>query len=60
MKLIFYCDSGANAHSCKTEVIDLADFGLTEDSWAALPDEERDKYVKEWLRGCLTFGYYEE
>lgn len=49
MKVKFNCDSGANIHSCRTETIDtVADFGMAEGEWEAMPDEDKQKLVEEW------------
>jgi hypothetical protein len=49
MKVTFCCDSGANIHSRRKETVDtVADLGMEEGEWEALPDEEKQKIVEEW------------
>jgi len=33
MKIRFWCDSGANIHSCREEVANIEQLGFTEEEW---------------------------
>ena len=61
MKIKFYCDSGANIHSQREEVIDLGeDWALTVEEWNNM--SEKDKYLmaEEWAWGSgLDIGWVE-
>ena len=65
MKIRFYCDSGANIHSYKEEVVDIADYwGLSEKDarieWDAMTDEEKYEEAEKWeWNGGLDIGYEE-
>lgn len=49
MKVVFCCDSGANIHSRRKEVIDtVVDLGMEEGEWESMSDEDRQKMVEEW------------
>jgi len=60
MKIKLFCDSGANAHSCREEIVDTEEyFGLSTDEWLALSDEEQYEHVQEWTSGYLDIGWTE-
>ena len=48
MKLLFWCDSGANVYSQREEEIELEDWGLTVEQWEAMSEDERYDLAKEW------------
>ena len=49
MKIKFYCDSGANIHSCKIEEFDtVEDYDMEDEEWEALSDDEKYKLAEEW------------
>ena len=49
MKVKFWCDSGANAFACKTEVLDTAkDLGLQEGEWEQMDDDAKHELAMEW------------
>jgi hypothetical protein len=59
MKIRVWCDSGANAFSCKSEVVDLADVGVTEEEWVKLSDEDKEATVKDVALSTLEWGFEE-
>lgn len=59
MKIKFYCDSGANIHSRREEIIDTDDLGLEEGEWETLTDAEKEEHVKDWTSGHLEWGWKE-
>ncbi|MFA5344804.1 MAG: hypothetical protein WC315_00820 [Candidatus Omnitrophota bacterium] len=61
MKVQFFCDSGANIHSChKSGILDtVKDLGLDDDEWEALSDNEKYKLAEEWANNYLEI-YFEE
>ena len=57
-KVKFNCDSGANIHSCRKEVLDtVTDLGLDEGEWEGMDDDERQKIVGEWAWQRLDIFY---
>ena len=57
MKVKFYCDSGANIHSCREEVVDLVEeWGMTKEEWEALNEDEKLELAKEWAYERLDIG----
>lgn len=59
MKVKFCCDSGANIHSLREEVIDTEDFGYTTEQWLALSDNEKQLAAEEWAYERLEI-YWDE
>lgn len=57
----FYCDSGANIHSCRDsgELDTVHDLGLEEGEWEAYSEDEKFEVTKEWANDGLEI-YYEE
>lgn len=59
MKVKFVCDSGANIHSARTEVIDTNDLGYSDEEWEALSDDDKYEMVSDWANNYLSI-YWEE
>ncbi|AUR87465.1 hypothetical protein NVP1101O_054 [Vibrio phage 1.101.O._10N.261.45.C6] len=60
MKVRFFCDSGANIHSCREEVIDLEeDLGISDEEWNSMGEEDQQKEVMEWAWDRLDVGWEE-
>jgi len=48
-KVIFHCNSGANIHSDKSEIVDtVKDLGMEEGEWEDFTEDEKYKTVEEW------------
>ena len=60
MKVKFVCDSGANIHSARTEVIDTEDYGYTDEEWLELSEEQKQEIVEEWANERLQVYFDEE
>lgn len=59
-KVKFFCNSGANIHSCRKQVVDtVKDLGLDEGEWESMSDEEKYKVAEEWAQDRLEI-YWEE
>lgn len=57
-KVRFCCNSGANIHSCRSEVFDtVADLGLEEGEWEEMDEDDREKMVEEWAWDRLEIYY---
>lgn len=60
MKVKFSCDSGANIHSCRYQVLDtVEDLGLDEGEWEAMSEEDKYKIAEEWAWDRLEI-YFED
>ena len=56
----FYCDSGANIHSCRTEELDTEKhLSLLEGEWESMSEDEKYEMAKEWAFEKLDIGYIE-
>ena len=60
MKVKFVCDSGANIHSARTEVVDTEDYGYTDKEWLELSEEQKQEIVEEWANERLQVYFDEE
>lgn len=61
MRVKFYCDSGANIHSCREETLDtVKDLGLDDGEWEGFSEEEKYEQVKDWMNDRLEYGLIEE
>ena len=57
MKLRIWCDSGANAHSCREETHNIEDLGMTEADWDAMTDAEKEAFAKDIALDRLDWGF---
>lgn len=53
----YWCDSGANAFSCRDGEITLAELQMTEADWLSLTDDERDEMMRGIACDRLDWGY---
>lgn len=60
MEVKFVCDSGANIHSARTEVINTEDYGYTDEEWKSLTDNQKQEIVEEWAYEHLEIYWDEE
>ena len=60
MKVKFVCDSGANIHSARTEVVDTEDYGYTDEEWLELSEEQKQEIVEKWANERLQVYFDEE
>jgi len=56
-KIKYWCDSGANIHSCRKGTTTLDELGLTEEEWHAMSDEDRDNLMQDIALDRLDWGY---
>ena len=56
-KIKYWCDSGANMHSCRKGTTTLDELGLTEEEWHAMSDEDRDNLMRDIALDRLDWGY---
>jgi hypothetical protein len=54
MKFKFWCDSGANAHSCREDECEIE---MTEEEFAAMSDEEKEEMMREYAFERLDWGW---
>jgi hypothetical protein len=65
VKIRFYCDSGANIHSCHEEVVDLAEvWGCSEEEakedWEGMSDDDKYEEAEQWAyNNGLEIGWEE-
>lgn len=60
MKVKFFCDSGANIHSCRSATLDtVKDLGLDEGEWETYSEDEKYKVAEEWANDRLEI-YFKE
>lgn len=58
MKIKVWCDSGANIHSCREGEIDLEnDWGITDEEWGKMSDNEKNEAVTDWAYENLEIGW---
>jgi hypothetical protein len=57
MKLKVWLDSGANIHSCRTEIVEFTDLGVTEAEWDALTEAEQEGLAKEIAFDRADWGF---
>ena len=56
----FFCNSGANIHSCRSQTMDtVKDLGLEEGEWEDMSDEEKQQEAEDWAWQRLEI-YYED
>ena len=61
MKIKFYCDSGANIHSCNDSGwLDPNDLGYEEGEWEKLSDDDKYREAEFWANERLDIGYQEK
>lgn len=53
----YWCDSGANIHSCRKDQISLDDLGMTEEEWHEMTDDQRDNLMRDIALDRLDWGY---
>ena len=59
-KVVFWCDSGANIKSKRSEVLDtLTDLGYEDDEWKDLSEFQKQKLAEKWAWNYLEIGYEE-
>jgi hypothetical protein len=58
-KIRVWLDSGANIHSCRSQVIDLEDIGISDEEWAAMPEEKRAEEMRQIAFEQSDWGFTE-
>lgn len=58
-KFEFWCDSGANAFSCRRGDFTLEELGISDQEWNMMEEDERDNIVKDIALAQLDWGYRE-
>ena len=59
MKVEFWCNNGANIHSKRTETFDMGGWGISDEEWREMSDDEKYEMVKEWMYERLDYGWKE-
>ncbi len=60
MKIETWLNSGANAQSCKRDVIDTDDLGISDDEWNAMDDDQKEAVMKPVIFDSLDWGFHEQ
>jgi hypothetical protein len=60
MRIKYWCDSGANIHSCNEGYVTLEELGLTREEWEAMSDKEKDVMMYDYAHNSYEWGYAEE
>ena len=58
-KFKVWCDSGANSHSCREEIVDLDDLGFDSEDWDAMTDKDRDDAMRDVALDNMEWGFTE-
>lgn len=56
-KVKYWCDSGANIHSCREGEITLDELGITEDEWNSMSVDDKEKMMRDVALERLDWGY---
>ena len=56
----WWCDSGANIHSCLNDEISTEDMGLTDEEWDSMPEEDKVDMMREIALDRLDWGFKEK
>jgi hypothetical protein len=60
LKIKLFCNSGANIHSTRTQIIDtVKNWGMAEGEWERLSEEEKHARAEEWANDRLEIGFEE-
>jgi hypothetical protein len=60
MKVKFFCNSGANIHSCRESVFDtVKDLCLEEGEWEKMSEDDKFEMARDWANNRLEIGYEE-
>jgi len=55
----FWCNSGANIHSERSEILTVEQLGYTEEEWLNMAEEEKQKCADDWAWERLEIGFRE-
>lgn len=64
MKLKFWCDSGANIHSCREEEFDLKEYLCCDtdeealEVWNNMTEDQQYEEAQLWANDYLDIGFY--
>lgn len=56
-RIRYWCDSGANAFSCREGIITLDQLQLTEQEWQNMNDDQKDDLMRDVACDRLDWGY---
>jgi hypothetical protein len=58
MKIRLWCDSGANIHSCREEIIETETYwGMSDEEWSEMSEDEKAELVNDWAHDRLEIGW---
>ena len=56
-KINWWCDNGANIHSCIKDSISLDELGITLEEWKEMSGKEREDMMRDVCLATLAWGY---
>lgn len=59
-KFKVWLDSGANVHSCREQIVDLEDFGVSDEEWDEMSVDDQEEFMRDVAWDRMDWGYYEE
>ncbi len=59
MKIRVYCDSGANIHSCREQIVSFDELGTTQEDWENMSDLEKEDVIRPIAFERLDWGWQE-
>jgi hypothetical protein len=60
MKINYWLDSGANAHSTRRGSVTLDEIGLSEEEWFKLTDKEKEDIMSDYIFEGAEWGFERE
>lgn len=60
IKIKWWCDSGANIHSCLRDEITTDDLGISDEEWNEMSEESKIDLMREIALDRLDWGFTEE
>ena len=57
VKIKYWCDSGANIHSCRTGTTTFEELGVTKDEWDEMSSDEKEEIMRDIAFDRLDWGY---
>ncbi|OAE52851.1 hypothetical protein A7J71_17935 [Achromobacter insolitus] len=57
LKFKVWCDSGANIHSKRSQVVTLDDLGIEEEEWLEMDEASREEIMREVAQDRLDWGF---
>ena len=56
----WWCDSGANIHSCNKGSVTTEEIGISDQEWDDMTEEDKDELMRDFAFDRLDWGYREK